>query len=557
MGLSDIKAHFAGRRPVLLIVMDGWGMGSGGSEDAIAQAATPNFDRLWRDYAHTELLTHGPFVGLPSGKDMGGSEVGHLTMGAGLVLDQGPTRIARAIRDGSFFQSEALAAAFRPCMAGGTLHLLGLLSDGNIHSHLDHFLALINHAFDQGVARLRIHALLDGRDVGVQSAQKYVARIEQAIAYINDQGFDYAFASGGGRECITMDRDRHWERVESGWNAHVHGKSPNRFSSMHAAIEYFRAETPGLVDQDMPGFVIVDENDNPIGTMADGGAVIMVNFRGDRAIEITEAFELDDFDGFDRGRKPDVVYAGMMVYDEDRNLPALQLMGPTRVENPFGKRILDMGIRQFRLTETQKYPHVTFFFNGGRRAPLNPAMEEYILIDSDKGISFADHPRMKAVEIADKAVELIASGDFGFGLINLANADMVGHCGKIGPAIAAVEAVDAAVGHIVAALETAGGCALITADHGNAEEMRIAGPEGEEASTKHSLNRVPCILFDPRYDGGYILRQAGVGEDSCQTLGLANIAATLFIMLGEPVPEGLCPALFEAQCRPELFNPSD
>ncbi|MDX8412371.1 MAG: 2,3-bisphosphoglycerate-independent phosphoglycerate mutase [Mariprofundaceae bacterium] len=550
MDISRIAGHFTGHRPVLLIIMDGWGIGTGGPEDAIDQAATPNFDRLWCDYAHTELLTHGPFVGLPSGKDMGGSEVGHLTMGAGLVLDQGPTRIAQAIRDGSFFQSEALAAVISPCLAGGTLHLLGLLSDGNIHSHLDHFLALINHAFDQGVKRLRIHGLLDGRDVGVQSAQKYVARIEQAMAYINDQGCDYAFGSGGGRECITMDRDRHWEKVEAGWNAHVHGQSPNRFPSMLAAIEYFRAETPDLVDQDMPGFVVVDGEDNPVGAMADGDAVIMVNFRGDRAIEISEAFELDDFEGFDRGSRPDVVYAGMMVYDEDINLPALQLMGPTKVENPFGKRILELGIRQFRLTETQKYPHVTFFFNGGRRAPLDPAMEEYILIDSDKGISFADHPQMKANEIAAMAVELIESGEFGFGLINLANADMVGHCGKIEPAIAAVEAVDAAIGRIVDALEAAGGCALITADHGNAEEMRITGPEGEEASTKHSLNRVPCILFDPDFDGGYALRQPGGGEDRQETTGLANIAATLFVMLGETVPAGLCPALFEEREHP-------
>jgi len=547
MALSDIKAHFTGHRPVLLIVMDGWGMGSGGPEDAIAQAATPNFDRLWRNYAHTELLTHGPFVGLSSGKDMGGSEVGHLTMGAGMVLDQGPTRIARAIRDGSFFQSEALAAAFRPCLAGGTLHLLGLLSDGNIHSHLDHFLALINHAFDQGVARLRIHALLDGRDVGVQSAQKYVARIEEVFTYINSQGFDYALASGGGREAITMDRDRHWQKVEAGWNAHVHGQSANRFPSMIAAIEHFRAGMHDLVDQDMPGFVIVDEHDNPVGAMRDGDAVIMANFRGDRAIEITEAFELEAFDGFDRGRRPDVVYAGMMVYDEDRDLPALQLMGPTKVENPFGKRILALGIRQFRLTETQKYPHVTFFFNGGYREPLDPAMEEYILIDSDKGVSFADHPQMKAAEIADKAVELIGSGNFGFGLINFANADMVGHCGKIEPVIVAVEAVDAAIGRVADALEVAGGCALITADHGNAEEMRIAGPGGEEASTKHSINRVPCILFDPRYDGSYALRHHGDTGSPGQVLGLANIAATLFIMLGEPVPEGLCPALFEGQ----------
>jgi len=268
-----------------------------------------------------------------------------------------------------------------------------------------------------------------------------------------------------------------------------------------------------------------------------------MNFRGDRAIEITEAFELDDFDGFDRGVRPHITYAGMMVYDEDRNLPALQLMGPTKVENPFGKRILGMGIKQFRLTETQKYPHVTFFFNGGYRKPLDETMEDYILIASDKGISFADAPQMKAVEIADKAIDLIERGEYGFGLINFANADMVGHCGKIAPAITAIEAVDTAVGRIVAALEKVGGYALITADHGNAEEMLVISKDGSsEACTKHSTNPVPCILFDPAYDGSYTLRQAEDGEP-----GLSNLAATLFEIMGYAAPDDLDASLIACE----------
>jgi len=547
-----ITEHFSNRRPVLLIVMDGWGIGTGGPEDAVARAATPNVDRLWADYAHTQLVTHGHHVGLPAGKDLGGSEVGHLTMGAGQILDQGPTRINKAIRDGSFFASDALEQITERCRKGGTLHLLGLLSDGNIHSHIGHFLALIDHAFEQGVKSLRLHALLDGRDVGIQTAQKYVARIEEAFVFVNNHdGFDYAFASGGGREAIIMDRDRHWEKVEAGWNAMVYGECEHRFTNMLAAIEHFRAETPGIVDQDIPGFVIVESDGSPVGLVRDGDAVIMVNFRGDRALEITEAFCLDDFDGFPRGgpdgRGPDVLYAGMMVYDEDRNLPELQLMGPTKVENPFGKRILEMGIRQFRLTETQKYPHVTFFFNGGRREPLDPAMEEYFLIPSDKGVSFDEHPQMKAPEIADKAVALIESGDYGFGLINFANADMVGHCGKIEPAIAAIEAVDTAVGRITAALEKVGGLALISADHGNAEEMLVATGKGtQESSTKHSTNPVPCILFDPHYDGGYHLRQPVGNDVPGEEPGLAHIAATLFQMLGTEPPEDICPSLIEA-----------
>ncbi len=344
-----------------------------------------------------------------------------------------------------------------------------------------------------------------------------------------------------------MDRDHDWSKVRIGWEAHVHGRAPHRFRSALEGIRYFREQSPGLVDQDMPPFVLVDEEDRPAGVMRDGDAVLMMNFRGDRAIEITEAFELDDFDGFDRGARPDVLFAGMMVYDEDRNLPRLQVMGPTVVEHAFGERILKAGIRQFRLTETQKFPHVTFFFNGGRREPLDPAMEDYILIPSDKGVSFADHPAMKAPEIADKAVELIESGEYGFGLINFANADMVGHCGRMDAAIRAVEAVDAAVGRIVAAVEAAGGAALITADHGNAEEMMVHTDHGDEPCTRHSTNPVPCILFDAAWRGGYHLRQPRPDDDVQHTPGLSHLAATLFVMLGMPPPADMNPPLIETE----------
>ncbi len=537
----------------MLIIMDGWGIGTGGPEDAIARAKTPALDRLWRTCPHTQLLTHGLYVGLSSAKDLGGSEVGHLTMGAGNILNQGPTRINKAIADGSFYQSPALQKITQHCLQHqSTLHLLGLLSDGNVHSHIEHFLAVIRYADDQGIVRLRLHALFDGRDVGIQTAQGYVACIEDAFEAINQNPErDYRIASAGGREVITMDRDHDWGKVEAGWRAHVHGRTEYQFQSVSEGIEFFRAQTPGLVDQDMPGFVMVDADGAPVGSMQDHDAVMMMNFRSDRAIEITEAFCLEDFDGFDRGRRPDVLFAGMMVYDEDRNLPALQIMGSTKVANPFGKRILDLGIRQFRLTETQKFPHVTFFFNGGRREPLDAAMEEYILIPSDKGISFADAPAMKAAEIADRAVALIGSGDYGFGMINFANADMVGHCGRIGPAIAAVEAVDAAIGRIIDALEASGGCALITADHGNADEMLVHSSHGDEPCTRHSINPVPCILFDPRYDGTYHLRQPRIGQiqggyDIQTTPGLSHLAATLFVMLGLNPPEDMNPPLIEA-----------
>ncbi|RMH52283.1 MAG: 2,3-bisphosphoglycerate-independent phosphoglycerate mutase [Zetaproteobacteria bacterium] len=520
-------------RIVLLVVLDGWGIGDGGPGDAIARADTPNIDRLTANFPHTRLFTHGRFVGLPSDKDLGGSEVGHLTMGAGRVLDQGSTRIGRAIADGSLFTTPVAERLWRCGRQGGTLHLIGLLSDGNIHSHIDHFIAMIEAADARGVGRLRLHALFDGRDVAVQSAERYVARIERLFHRINrQQGRDYAIASGGGRERVVMDRDRHWPVVEAGWNQIVHGASPHRFRSAQEAIAHFRAANPGLVDQDMEGFVVVDDTGTPLGPVRDGDAVVMMNFRADRALELSEAFVLDDFAGFDRGRRPDCYFAAMTVYDEDRNLPPNQLMPPMRVDHTFGRMLVECGIRQFRLAETQKYPHVTFFFNGGYHEPLDPALETYRLIPSDRGISFADAPEMQAPRVADAAIEMIAGRSYGFGLINFANADMVGHCGRIDAAVAAAQAVDRALGRILQALEQAGGCALITADHGNADEMLTATGE---PCTRHSRNPVPCILFDPQRAAGARLRQQG--EEGAAP-GLANLAATLCAMMGiAPLPQ--------------------
>jgi len=508
----------------LLIIMDGWGIGSGGKDDAIAMANTPNVDRLTAECAYTEINTHGNYVGLPSMKDMGGSEVGHLTMGAGLILDQGPTRINKAMKDGSFYESAALLDVIEVGKQGGALHLLGLLSDGNIHSHIDHFKAVIAFADEQGVEKLYIHASLDGRDVGIQSAQDYVAQIEDVFNGINAKGErDYAFASASGREHAILDRDQDWTKVKLGWDAMVLGKAEHEFGNMIEAITALRSATPDLIDQDMDSFVLLDEEGKPKATIADGDAVLMMNFRGDRAIEITEAFEDADFSGFERGKVPNITYAGMMVYDEDRDMPKLQLMGPTKVDYPLGRYLVDQKIKQFRLTETQKFPHVTFFFNGGYRKPLDDSLEEYILIDSDKGISFADKPQMKAPDIAAKAVQLVESGEYGFGLINFANADMVGHCGKIAPAIQAVEAVDAAIGLIVEALAKVGGKAIITADHGNAEEMITHNKGVDEPCTKHSVNPVPCIL--------YSATEKLVLHSGSEEVGLANLAATVCDMV--------------------------
>ncbi len=470
---QELAGLFINRRPLLNIILDGYGLGRQDYTDAIFQAATPFMDNLRSTFTQTTLLTHGKFVGLPGKNDLGGSEVGHLTIGAGQMISQGPTLITDSINDGSFFKFPVLKQAIENAKSSA-LHLIGLLSDGNVHSHLDHFIAVIEEANRQGIERVYVHSLLDGRDVGIQSADQYIDQLENLFKNIIKEhpNREYAFASGGGRERITMDRDKNWAKVEAGWKTHVEGKSGNNFVSAKEAVLHFREQTPELIDQDCPAFNILSKTGD-IVTINDGDSVIFMNFRADRAIELAMAFVDENFDGFKIDHRPQVYFAGMMVYDEDKDLPHNRIIGSPQVPNPFGKRILELGLNQFRLAETQKYAHVTFFFNGGYRNPLDPEKEIYHLIPSDKIDSFALQPKMKAVEIADQAIEFILSGKFDYGLINFANADMVGHTGDMEAVIQAVEAVDLALSRICSTIKEAGGIALITADHGNADEMII------------------------------------------------------------------------------------
>ncbi len=540
--LNELAKRFTGRGPLLNIVLDGYGLGKSDNTNAVFQAKTPFMDYLRSSFANTSLLTHGKHVGLPGDKDMGGSEVGHLTIGAGRIISQGPTLISDSIADGSFYKTPVLQQALDNAKAGA-LHLIGLLSDGNVHSHIEHFIAVIEEAARMGIKKVLIHALLDGRDVGIQTADIYVTRLEELFARIMSEHQDwiYAIASGGGREIITMDRDKNWAKVEAGWNTHVEANSGNMFNSATEAIEHFRSKTQGLVDQDCPPF-----NIKPAGGISykieDGDSVIFMNFRADRAVELTRAFVEDGFDGFPILRRPKVFYAGMMVYDEDNNLPEHRIIGSPVVENPFGKRILELGLNQFRLAETQKYAHVTFFYNGGYRNPLDPEKENYYLIPSDKIQSFADAPEMKAMEIAEKAVEFIRSKTYHYGLINFANADMVGHTGNMEAAIKAVETVDKALKIICTAIEEVGGIAVVTADHGNADKMIVTSKKSgdDEPSTKHSLNPVPFVIYDPLYKGDYSLKQLNGDEK----LDLSMIAATNFILMGREVPNDINPPLF-------------
>jgi 2,3-bisphosphoglycerate-independent phosphoglycerate mutase len=533
---------FAGRL-LLNIVLDGYGLGKKDKTNAIFQAKTPFMDSLLRRYAHTSLATHGHYVGLPGKNDLGGSEVGHLTMGAGEIIQQGPSIITKAIGDGSFFQRSALVEALTKA-EDGALHLLGLLSDGNVHSHISHLIAVIEEAARRGVKKCYLHALLDGRDVGIQTANIYVEKIEALLNRLKQENreLDYRFVSAGGREVITMDRDKNWSKIERGWHTHINGESGSYFDSIEEGISYFRKRNSELIDQDCPPFNIKGKGGD-VPQVKDGDVMIFMNFRADRAIEFTEALTNPDFSGFARGRVPDVHFVSMLVYDEDRNLPKNRIMGSPVVKLPFGRRLDSYGLTQFRLAETQKYAHVTFFYNGGYREPLNKEKEHYYLIESDKIDSFAQAPAMKALEIATKAVELVRSGRFDFGLINFANADMVGHTGDMEATIKAIEVVDQALKTICTAIREVNGLALITADHGNADEMLIFNKKKNkmERSTKHSTNLVPCVLYDPAYLGEYKFKEM----DGDLFPGLAMIAATNHLLLGRDIPAELEPPLFE------------
>ena len=544
LSLKNLQQYFSGRGPLIHVVLDGWGVGAADETNAVNRANLPVMSRLIRGCPYTQLWTHGKYVGLPNEKDMGGSEVGHMTMGAGMVMEQGPTLIQNLLQSGEFFENPVLSRIIQNCVEHDTpLHLLGLLSNGNIHSHVDHTEALIRHAFQSGIRRCYLHALLDGRDVGVQSALDFTEPFEKLFSELKGQrpGIDYAFASGGGREVITMDRDNNWEKIETGWRIHVQGQSENQFPSIRDAIEHFRKQNPEIIDQDIPGFVII-RNGEAVGRIEDQHALIFTNFRGDRATQFSRAFLADDFPYFERYRCPEVLFAGMTQYDQDNQIPPDYLVGTPVVEEPFGKRILELGLKQFRLSETQKFAHVTFFYNGGYRDPLDPVQENYHFIASDKIPSFAECPAMKAPEISKKAVEFINSGEYQYGLINFANADMVGHTGDFQATVRAVEAVDSALDNIVRAIDAVNGLLVITADHGNADEMLISNQNGTlEISAKHSLNPVPFLIYDPLYNGDYRLKPFGQDYNN----NLSNIAATNFLLLGQAVPDDLAPSLFE------------
>ena len=526
--------------PVLTVVMDGVGLAPDTISNAVAGAYTPTLDMLMEKYPMVSLKAHGTAVGLPSDDDMGNSEVGHNALGAGQVFAQGAKLVSNSIESGKMFTSDTWQAIVSNVKtSGGVLHFLGLFSDGNVHSHIDHLKAMIVRAKEEGVSTVRVHILIDGRDVGETSALDYILPFEDFLASLRTADFDIKIASGGGRMKITMDRyEADWSMVERGWQTHVLGEG-RQFASAAEAVETYRKEL-GVIDQDLPAFVIA-ENGAPVGTVNDGDSVIFYNFRGDRSIEISKAFDAPagEFDKFDRVRVPAVVYAGMLEYDGDLHIPSRYLVSPPEITNTMSEYLTLTGVKQLAISETQKYGHVTYFWNGNRSGKFSEELETYIEIPSDV-VPFEQRPWMKCAEITDKLIECIESGEYDYLRVNFPNGDMVGHTGSLLATRCSMEALDLQLARILKAVDKAGGVALITADHGNADEMyemdkKTKLPKADKngnykAKTSHTLNPVPCIIYDNVTNGAYTVK-ADEGN-----FGLANVAATMVNLMGYEAP---------------------
>jgi 2,3-bisphosphoglycerate-independent phosphoglycerate mutase len=493
------------RPPVAaLVIFDGWGVSAGRASNAILKAKTPTMDRLYATAAHTTLDASGEAVGLPPDV-MGNSEVGHLTLGSGRVIYQDLMRITKAIETGAFARNPILIDAVKKASAQ-TLHLWGLLSDGSVHSHIEHLMAILDLAAAQGTAKIAVHAVLDGRDKPPRSALPFVERLEAKLKQVG-RG---RIATVTGRY-YAMDRDKRWERTEQAWRAIVEADGVAA-SSAREAIETSYAD--GKSDEFVLPHVIGDR-----APIRDGDQTICFNFRADRARQLTAAIVLEGFSGFIRSRIPKVGYVCMTEYDRSFGLPLA--FGPEDVRMTLAEVLGDSKLRNLRVAETEKYAHVTYFLNGGVEKAF--PLEERALIPSSKVATYDLDPAMKAATIATRVAEEIEGGKFNVIVMNFANPDMVGHTGNFEATVAAVEATDAALGIVIAALEKRGGVALITADHGNAEFM--ADPATGQAHTAHTTNPVPLILYDPNFKGQ--LKDGGT---------LAEVAPTLLGMLGVKAP---------------------
>ena len=526
---KEIKTFMS--KPVVLVVMDGVGWTDKDMGNAVLHAYKPQIDELMTNWPHTTIKASGTAVGLPSDGDMGNSEVGHNALGCGQIYSQGAKLVNESIESGDIYKSSAWVDAVKFAKEhGGKFHFIGLLSDGNVHSNISHLIAMMKECKKEGLNEVRVHALLDGRDVPETSALKYVDELEGVIAELNDDTFHSCIASGGGRMVITMDRyEADWGMVEKGWHIHVMGDG-REFASCKEAIETYRNEG-GFTDQYLPGFVIAKDG-KPVGAIDDGDSVILYNFRGDRAVEISKAFDYMNkgFDAFDEVKKPNVYYAGMLQYDGDLKLPEHFLVEPPHITNTMSEFLVNKGVKSYACSETQKYGHVTYFWNGNRSEKFSDELEDWEEVPSDI-IPFDLKPWMKATEITDKMVEAIESGKYQFLRCNYPNGDMVGHTGNYEATLIGVETVDLMLKRLMDACKKADYALIVTADHGNSDEMYDKGFNADgthKAKTSHSLARVPFMI----YNG-----PEGTEVKEGDEFGLANVAATVVKLLGYEAPE--------------------
>lgn len=538
------------KRQVLAVIMDGIGISKSTFGNAVANAVAPNLRWLMQETAYRTVFAHGTHVGLTTDSDLGNSEVGHNAFGAGRVFDQGAKLVQKAISSGDMYVRNTWKQVMQQTIRhSSTLHFLGLLSDGNVHSHETHLYDMLKQAKKEGVKKIRLHVLLDGRDVGEKSAEIYISKLETVMASLSSAQCDIAIGSGGGRMQITMDRyEADWSMVERGWHAHVHGQATYKFKSISEAIAYFRQD-PLITDQYIPAFVI-EKDEMPCGKIISGDAVVFFNFRGDRAIEISRAFTEEPFNKFDRNGLPDVYFAGMMEYDGDLKIPKNFLVSPPVIDNTLGEYLAQSGVRQFACSETQKFGHVTYFWNGNRSGYFDKNVEEYLEIPSDN-VRFDSKPWMKAFDVTEATIQRMQQKTFDFGRINFANGDMVGHTGNYEAAVVAVEVIDLMLGKLIAAARETNTILIVTADHGNAEEMF----EGKESffpdwqklplskrptpKNAHTINPVPFCVFDPLSPGPLIM--SPLVKDAC----LGNVANTVLHLLGLPSRDIYLPSLIE------------
>lgn len=539
-------SSFSGREgPLLLIIMDGLGIGKKDKGNAVFLADPPNIQRLENECKekalYRSIFAHGPHVGLASEDDQGNSEVGHNAMGCGQIYDQGSKLVDKDLMTGRMFQTDVWKKLTNSVKnTGNTVHLIGLLSDGNVHSHIHQLYGILDGLVSSVVKKVRIHTLLDGRDVPATSALNFIRPLENKLKLIYEEHhFDYRIASGGGRMYVTMDRyESDWKVVKRGWYTHVLGIVGEKdivngykgyYKSAEEAITHGRICFPEKNDQTAPPFVIVDEEGKPIGKIRDGDVVINFNFRGDRAIQISKAFEMEHFDKFEQIFHPNVQYAGLLEYDDEAHIPAQYLVPPPDIQHTLSDFLCAQKITQFAIAETHKFGHVTYFWNGNRTGYVCKDLEKYMEIKSEPSEMIPTNPKMKAYKVLDKTLEVLDSKIFKFVRVNFANPDMVGHTGLIEPTIIAVKTVDDCVAKLVEKVSALNGITIITADHGNAEEM--LQKDGIVPKTSHTINPVGFWIVDPKWKEEYKLNL------EMKDAGLTNVASTILNLLGYNAPK--------------------